>query len=293
MKFGFFKKDGDGNKKKKDLFDPTEDALDFDELEESGEFLNDESYNRTADPGVTAPPPRVQPSVQPSVPPSVQPPMQPPVRPEAQSRPASPLPPAPGKTPASKLPPAPSVRHTGPASPPAPPVYDDLTVINDPNLMAQRPAAAPPATPPAHTPPAAPLATPSPPVAPTPPANPAPPRLGDDDVTMVLNTPVGAESVVAWLVVASNPGRGQDFRLPRGMARIGSEVGCEIHLQADSYLSSRHAEVTFCNGQYYLRDLDSTNGSFVNDGPITEVALQDNDRIRLAQTTFIFKSLNL
>jgi len=110
---------------------------------------------------------------------------------------------------------------------------------------------------------------------------------------MVLNSPVGAESLVAWLVIASTPGRGRDFRLPRGMARIGSDIECEICLNADSYLSSRHAEISFRNGQYYLRDLNSTNGSFVNDGPITEVALHDNDRIRLAQTTLIFKSLNL
>ena len=117
--------------------------------------------------------------------------------------------------------------------------------------------------------------------------------MGDDDVTMILSAPVGEESVVAWLVVASEPGRGRDYRLPGGMARLGIDVGCEICLDFDTYVSSRHAEISYRNGHYHLRDLNSTNGSFVNEARITEVALNDNDRVRLGQTTFIFKSLNL
>ena len=36
IKFGFFKKDNNGDKKRDDLFDPAHDSLDFDALEESG-----------------------------------------------------------------------------------------------------------------------------------------------------------------------------------------------------------------------------------------------------------------
>ncbi len=120
-----------------------------------------------------------------------------------------------------------------------------------------------------------------------------PPRVGDDDVTMILSAPVGEESVVAWLVVASEPGRGRDFRLPGGMARIGIDADCEIQVDFDTYVSGRHAEISYRNGQYQLRDLNSTNGSFVNEVRINEAALSDDDRVRLGQTTFIFKSLNL
>ncbi len=86
MRFGFFKKKGDGNARKdSDLFDPTHDALDFDELEESGEFLADDSGDPT--PG----------------PPAYQPPPPPPPKPQQQApRQPAPLPPAPGP---SKLPP--------------------------------------------------------------------------------------------------------------------------------------------------------------------------------------------
>ena len=110
---------------------------------------------------------------------------------------------------------------------------------------------------------------------------------------MILSSPVGEESVVAWLVVASESGRGRDFRLPGGMARIGIDASCEICVDFDSYVSSQHAEVSYRNGNYHLRDLNSTNGVFVNESRISETALRDNDRVRMGQTTFVFKSLNL
>lgn len=110
---------------------------------------------------------------------------------------------------------------------------------------------------------------------------------------MILSAPIGEERVVAWLVVSSEPGRGRDFRLPGGMARIGIDSGCEICLDFDSYISSRHAEISFRSGQYHLRDLSSTNGTFVNEVRTGEAVLNDNDRVRLGQTTLIFKSLTL
>lgn len=108
-----------------------------------------------------------------------------------------------------------------------------------------------------------------------------------------MSNPVGEESVVAWLVVASGPQRGQDFRLPGGMARIGLDARCEICIDSDTYISGQHAEISFREGQYQIHDLDSTNGSFVNEARITAAALRNNDRVRLGQTTFVFASLSV
>ena len=265
MKFDFFKKKNDGGGKKgDDLFDPTQDGLDFDELEESGEFLSDENFSPPLDPGDQPPAPVRQPP------------------PPVQQR--APLPPAPTQG-SSKLPlVSPVSRPAAPPLPPraAPPVFDDLTVINQPALKPN----APPVTAPPPVPARPVVSAPEPPAA-------APPRADDDDVTMILSAPVGEESVVAWLVVASEPGRGFDYRLPGGMARIGIDAGCEICLDFDSYISGRHAEVSFRNGHYHLRDLNSTNGCFVNEIRTTEATLNDNDRVRFGQTTMIFNSLSL
>ncbi len=282
MKFDFFKKKKNGDKKRDgDLFDPTHDALDFDELEESGEFLSGDNFE--APPSAPAYPPPPQ-----SAPPPA---------------PRSALPPPPRAAPLPPPPPRPSA----PPSQPPPPVYDDLTVVNLPPSIPAPGAPRPPAVPPGPVAPAAPQhpAPPAPPGAPAPPVPPASsvppsggqqprtPFVGDDDVTQILSTPVGEESVVAWLVVTNGSCRGRDFRLPGGMARIGIDPQCDICLDFDTFVSGRHAEISFRDGQYQLRDLDSTNGSFVNEARISEAVLRDNDHLRLGQTTFIFKSLNL
>lgn len=105
--------------------------------------------------------------------------------------------------------------------------------------------------------------------------------------------PVGAECLVAWLVVANGTQKGQDFRLPGGTLRIGQDAGCDVSLPGDSYISTCHAEITFRQGQYEVRDLASTNGTFVNEIRIEEAVLHDNDRLRLGVTNMVFKSLSL
>jgi hypothetical protein len=282
MKFDFFKEKGDGRKRDHDLFDPNEDGLGFDELEASGEFLSGENY---------APPPAPPPV------PRGNRPLPPTPRPSAPLQ-NSPLPRAPlPRTPLSGAPPASSPQTASPR-PPAP-AYDDLTVVNLPADIA-RPGGVQPSPPVSPVPPGPPRRSPlaagpatSHGAGAYPPSPSRAPYVPDGDVTQVLNRPVGVESVVAWLVVATGPQRGLDFRLPGGLARIGIDARCDICLHGDTYVSSRHADISFMEGQYHIRDLDSTNGTFVNEVRVAEAFLGDNDRLRLGQTTFIFKSLNL
>lgn len=63
--------------------------------------------------------------------------------------------------------------------------------------------------------------------------------------------------------------RTQSFTQPRLV--LGREVG-DIVLN-DPLSSSTHAEIVFANGQVTLRDLGSTNGTYVNGQRITEVVL--------------------
>lgn len=58
----------------------------------------------------------------------------------------------------------------------------------------------------------------------------------------------------------------------------------------DKRLSRRHALVQYVAGQgFYLQDLNSTNGSYVNGEPVRRpVLLKDGDRIRLGSLSFIF-----
>ncbi|MBE0568009.1 MAG: FHA domain-containing protein [Krumholzibacteria bacterium] len=108
-----------------------------------------------------------------------------------------------------------------------------------------------------------------------------------------MSGPVGAECLVAWLVVASGPARGRDFRLPGGTARLGHDPACDVCLAGDTYMSGCHAEISFRGGLHELRDLGSTNGTYVNESRVGEAVLRDGDRVRLGTTQLVFKCFSL
>lgn len=51
----------------------------------------------------------------------------------------------------------------------------------------------------------------------------------------------------------------------------------------DSSVSLMHAKITRKNGEYYLKDLNSTNGTIVNGQAVGEAKLRDQDRVKFAE----------
>ena len=68
---------------------------------------------------------------------------------------------------------------------------------------------------------------------------------------------------------------------------IGRMKGNTIVIE-DSSISLMHAKITRRNGDFLLKDLNSTNGTSVNGQPIGEVRLRDQDRVRFAEITCQF-----
>jgi len=68
---------------------------------------------------------------------------------------------------------------------------------------------------------------------------------------------------------------------------IGRMKGNTIVIE-DSSISLMHAKITRKNGDFLLKDLNSTNGTSVNGQPIGEVKLRDLDRVRFAEITCQF-----
>lgn len=97
-------------------------------------------------------------------------------------------------------------------------------------------------------------------------------------------------SVVGWIVAQNGNHRGEDFRIYDGKNIIGTAADCDIVI-TDPYLSAKHCTIRHENGNFQLTDLDSMNGTFVNQKRITKSDLIDNDTIRLGRTEFKFKSL--
>src|SRR5690348_12739163 len=56
----------------------------------------------------------------------------------------------------------------------------------------------------------------------------------------------------------------------------------------DSSVSLMHAKITRKNGDYFLKDLNSTNGTMVNGQVIAEAKLRDQDRVRIAEVSTQF-----
>ncbi len=78
---------------------------------------------------------------------------------------------------------------------------------------------------------------------------------------------------------------GMQFRLDRPVLRIGRGSGSDVFLQ-DSQASRQHAEISQQGDQLFIRDLGSTNGTFVNNDRVTATRLLNpGDQIRIGDTT--------
>ena len=61
---------------------------------------------------------------------------------------------------------------------------------------------------------------------------------------------------------------------------IGRDPLCDLELSNDT-ISAQHSKISYELGQWWLDDLDSTNGTFLNEEPVAEpVVITDSDRIR-------------
>lgn len=88
--------------------------------------------------------------------------------------------------------------------------------------------------------------------------------------------------------VVSGSRAGQRIALEPGLNRIGREASLELCLDEDG-VSRRHAEIFVDEYEMVtITDLDSTNGTLLNDGPVTRTALREGDRIRVGEVELRF-----
>ncbi|MDD4169074.1 MAG: FHA domain-containing protein [Desulfotomaculaceae bacterium] len=69
---------------------------------------------------------------------------------------------------------------------------------------------------------------------------------------------------------------------------LGRDRRCDINIAA-SFASARHARIYLKEGQYWLEDLESTNGTFLNEIPVDKpIVLANGDIIRIGSVIFRF-----
>lgn len=80
----------------------------------------------------------------------------------------------------------------------------------------------------------------------------------------------------------------QEYYVLRGMTKLGRSSKNDIVIK-DNFVSKNHLAIEEENGHYYIRDLNSANGTFLNGQTLyEETELQNGDRIGVGFIQFLF-----
>ena len=113
-------------------------------------------------------------------------------------------------------------------------------------------------------------------------------RIGDDQFGIsigltFINPLAGAESVQGFMQAAP-----ATLLTKANSILIGRVENCDIVLDS-AEVSRRHALVRQAGEKYILEDLDSTNGTYVNDEQIKQVELREGDLIQISSYRLLFQ----
>ncbi len=103
--------------------------------------------------------------------------------------------------------------------------------------------------------------------------------------TRIINpdAPIVRQSGRGRFIVMHGQDRGESFVIQTSPLVLGSGTDCELQL-TDPTVSRRHMEIRLSEGGLLLRDLGSTNGSFVKGARFRELELGYGTEIQVGQT---------
>ena len=83
--------------------------------------------------------------------------------------------------------------------------------------------------------------------------------------------------------------KGTVFDLKKDSFRIGRAIPNEVML-SDEKISGKHAQITKTAEGIVLRDIGSTNGTFLNGRPVETAFIKSGDKLRLGNTIMLFQT---
>ncbi|MGQ9591274.1 MAG: HD domain-containing phosphohydrolase [Planctomycetota bacterium] len=90
------------------------------------------------------------------------------------------------------------------------------------------------------------------------------------------------------LRVKSGPDKGKVYEVREQVLEIGRDAPGGVQIM-DQGVSRRHAEIVRIGELYFVKDLESTNGTFVNEKRVTEEILRIGDHVRIGNTVLVFE----
>jgi len=92
----------------------------------------------------------------------------------------------------------------------------------------------------------------------------------------------------AYLAVLTGEKAGSQYSLPKDSGTvIGRSSECDICVE-DKDASRQHAAIQPIGEEFYLRDMDSTNGTLINRQPVDKKILKHGDKITIGKQVLQF-----
>src|SRR5688572_19850476 len=93
--------------------------------------------------------------------------------------------------------------------------------------------------------------------------------------------------MTARLVALAGALCGEAFPLEGDETVVGRDPAASVSIP-DRLMSRRHCAIRPAGTRFLLRDLESSNGTFVNGIPVTERVLEHGDRVRAGDSILLF-----
>lgn len=95
------------------------------------------------------------------------------------------------------------------------------------------------------------------------------------------------ERYSASIVIVRGYAEGMEYPLTKAYTVIGRDRTADIALK-DPLLSRQHAAISYEDGEFTLKDLESTNGTVYNGKMIQQARLRNRDKFHVGDTTIQF-----
>jgi Mg-chelatase subunit ChlD len=101
----------------------------------------------------------------------------------------------------------------------------------------------------------------------------------------------GAKQGLALLVFTSGSLAGRTTSIPTSGLVIGRGSACNLRLD-DPVVSRQHARIRYATGAWFIQDLHSSGGTFVNGQRVQATRLNPSDQIQIGSSLFTFQVKN-